>query len=270
MKNISLPKIINCGYFDSRLVYKTAVDTKPRKTVFFEIEIPLENSGTTFVDDEMKKAQTDTLIMVKPGQIRHTKLHFSCLYLYLSAEDGYICDILMNLPTFIKVRKENYYKEIFNDIANLLNSKNKNDFLIMQSKLLGLIYMLSNDAENDKKAVKRNKNTLSQTIDFALTYIEKNLSKNLTLNFVADIVSLSPIYFHKSFKKATGKTFQKYIEEKRIEKSVSLLTTTNMSITEIAYECGFCSQSYFSFVFKKHTGLSPREYIKDTFSKYNL
>ena len=49
--------------------------------------------------------------------------------------------------------------------------------------------------------------------------------------------------------------------------SVVLLTTTDHSLTRIAYECGFSSQSYFSLVFKKRTGKTPGEYVKDIFSR---
>ena len=49
-------------------------------------------------------------------------------------------------------------------------------------------------------------------------------------------------------------------EEQRIKKSTNLLLTTNYSLTQIAFECGFSSQSYFSYVFKRHYGVSPSKY----------
>ena len=73
---------------------------------------------------------------------------------------------------------------------------------------------------------------------------------------------------HKVFKASTGKTLHEYIEDRRIKKSINLLISTDMTLTEIAYECGFSSQSYFSYAFKRHTGLTPRDYAKNIFEKY--
>lgn len=48
------------------------------------------------------------------------------------------------------------------------------------------------------------------------------------------------------------------------------MLTTDMTLTEIAYNCGFSSQSYFSFVFKRKMGKTPREYIKDINNNYEM
>lgn len=63
-------------------------------------------------------------------------------------------------------------------------------------------------------------------------------------------------------------TLQKYVEEIRIERAERLLSETDMTLTEIAYECGFCSQSYFSYAFKRHTGTPPRTYAKRILERY--
>ena len=83
-------------------------------------------------------------------------------------------------------------------------------------------------------------------------------------------MSLSPVYFHNVFKSATGKTLHDYIEEQRIKKAIYLLQTTNYSLTKVAYECVFSSQSYFSFVFKRRMKNTPRKYMKDIYCKYEL
>ena len=79
---------------------------------------------------------------------------------------------------------------------------------------------------------------------------------------------MSPTYLHRIFREATGMTIREYIEEQRITDAIRLLTTTNMTLTEIALESGFSSQSYFSFVFKRKMKMTPRQYVKKSSERY--
>ena len=94
----------------------------------------------------------------------------------------------------------------------------------------------------------------------AIRYISKNFAGNLTLEDVAEHVHLNATYFSTLFKQSTGSTFREYLNMVRIEESKRLLTSTDYSILEIALATGFEDQSYFSKVFKKHTGLTPKQY----------
>ena len=102
----------------------------------------------------------------------------------------------------------------------------------------------------------------SRIIERTMEYIDANLSADLSLQTISDTFNFSPIYFHKLFKSSTGKTLHDYIAERRIEKAIDLMLSTKMTLTQIAYECGFSSQSHFGYVFKKKMGVSPRAYTK--------
>jgi AraC-like DNA-binding protein len=101
-----------------------------------------------------------------------------------------------------------------------------------------------------------------------LKYIKEHLTEELHLETVANAMSLSPIHFHNTFKAAVGKTLRDYAEEQRIKKAINLLLTTNESLTQIAFACGFSSQSYFSYVFKRKMKVTPREYVREVYNKY--
>ena len=94
----------------------------------------------------------------------------------------------------------------------------------------------------------------------AIRYISQNFAGNITLEDVAEHVHLNAAYFSSLFKQSTGSTFREYLNMVRIEESKRLLTTTDYSILDIALATGFEDQSYFSKVFKKHTGLTPKQY----------
>ena len=60
-------------------------------------------------------------------------------------------------------------------------------------------------------------------------------------------------------------TLREFVEEQRIQKSMHLLVSTDLTLSEIAYECGFSSQAYFSYVFKQKMTLTPREYASKVY-----
>ena len=71
---------------------------------------------------------------------------------------------------------------------------------------------------------------------------------------------LNPSYFSTIFKQSCGSSFKEYLNYIRIEESKHLLTETNYSIIDIAVAVGFEDQSYFTKVFKKFTGLTPKRF----------
>ncbi|MCR4954845.1 MAG: response regulator [Treponema sp.] len=95
----------------------------------------------------------------------------------------------------------------------------------------------------------------------AKRFIEENYAdQNTTLTTVADEVCLSPNHFSTIFSQECKTTFIEYLTSVRIENAKRLMRETEMKGYDIAYECGFSDPHYFSYIFKKNTGLSPREY----------
>jgi YesN/AraC family two-component response regulator len=99
----------------------------------------------------------------------------------------------------------------------------------------------------------------------AINFIDFNYAEQITLDKIAESVSFNYAYLSSQFKKETGSTVIDYINMKRIQKAVTLLSTTTLSIGEIAEKCGFVDDTYFTRVFKKKQGVSPREYRKSIF-----
>jgi two-component system response regulator YesN len=101
----------------------------------------------------------------------------------------------------------------------------------------------------------------SSSIRNASAFIDSHYMQNdLTLNRVAHEVGLSPTYFSSLFKKETGKCFSDYLNQVRIEQAKHLLCCTSKMIYEIAFEVGFQDYRYFSQIFKKYTGQTPRQF----------
>jgi len=97
-------------------------------------------------------------------------------------------------------------------------------------------------------------------ISLAKDYIKKNYMKPISLEEVAAQVFLSPTYFSRIFKEATGENFNLYVNKVRIEAAKKCLTSENSPLSDISILTGFEDQSYFSKVFKRMTGVTPNKY----------
>ncbi len=107
---------------------------------------------------------------------------------------------------------------------------------------------------------KSKKDKHSPSIDVALRYIEENYVKDISLSDVAEAIPLNSFYFSRHFKSEMGINFVDYLMSVRIEKAKEMLRETAMTITEIATAVGYHDSNYFSRVFRKLEGVSPRVY----------
>lgn len=104
-------------------------------------------------------------------------------------------------------------------------------------------------------------NQRALTIQKAKAYLDSHFTDpDLQLNDVAAQVSLSPSHFSVVFSHETGETFKDYLTRLRIKRAQELLRTTDLKGVEIAYQSGYNDPHYFSMIFKKNTGLTPREF----------
>ncbi len=97
---------------------------------------------------------------------------------------------------------------------------------------------------------------LSRVID----HIEKNLKREITLDELAEISTLSKFYFHRIFSAATKSPVMEYIRKRRLSQAALELMNTKKSILEIAISYRFSSQESFTRAFKKSYGINPGEY----------
>ena len=100
----------------------------------------------------------------------------------------------------------------------------------------------------------------SPPVQKALTFIDANLAGNLNLRTLADILNVSSSYLSTLFKKETGQTVTEYINQRRIKHAKHLLETTRLQVQTIAQHCGIVDVQYFSRVFKRIAGMTPKEY----------
>jgi AraC family transcriptional regulator len=91
-------------------------------------------------------------------------------------------------------------------------------------------------------------------------YIEQSLERDLSIGALAKVAGVSPQYFATLFRRTTGFTPHQYVSQRRVERAQQLLTHADLPLTELAYRCGFTSQSQFNIVFRRFTGITPGKF----------
>ena len=266
IRNNILPEIVSVGIYNASVAVKNKAVTQNRKTTMFEIELPIEQGGISYISSSSHPITENLLICAKPGQLRHTRLPFKCYYIHMIVEDERLYNMLMELPNFIELSERARIKSIFECLCENYSIGTYESELKLTSLLYDLLHTIKKHSGGNKANgyLANNHKVVEKTIK----YINDNLNANLSLEILAHEMSFTPVYFHKLFKASTGKTLREYIEDQRIKKAIELMMSTNMTLTEISYECGFSSQSYFSYAFNRKMKISPRKYAKNILNQY--
>lgn len=115
-----------------------------------------------------------------------------------------------------------------------------------------------------RSSVTRQEPRATQLRDFyiqeAVTYMEQNYQRDLTVEEIADVCRLNRSYFSKLFRENMGCPPQEFLIRLRLSKAADLMKNSRSSIGDIAAMCGYANQLHFSRAFKKRYGLSPREW----------
>ncbi|MBD5393163.1 MAG: response regulator [Lachnospiraceae bacterium] len=122
-----------------------------------------------------------------------------------------------------------------------------------------LIVQLSSHMEDMTRTVSE-KN--AKPIRQIYAYIEQHYAEHLSLESVAGLVNLNPVYLSNLFKKESGQNFTEYLTDYRMKKAKEFLKNGDMNINEIADALGYTDARYFSKVFKKEVGVKPTDYRK--------
>lgn len=99
-------------------------------------------------------------------------------------------------------------------------------------------------------------------LNVVFNHVKANYKEEITLEEIADLVSMTIPSFCRYFKKMTNKTFTQFVNEYRLVHASKLLAEQPITITDVCYECGFNNFSHFSKSFKAFTGYSPSDYRK--------
>ena len=162
------------------------------------------------------------------------------------------------IPTFAK--SDPLIQHLAIDLKANLDSNNC-DRLYAES-LFNLLstHLLRHYASSQFMPKDHNDGLSTYKLKLAKNYINDNLEYPIKLNDIASLLGISQFYFSHLFKKSTGIAPYKYVIQQRVAKAKNLIKDSNLSLIEIAYECGFSSQSQMTQHFRKYIGITPKVY----------
>ena len=251
---------------------------------FTEIAIIL--SGTAIYETDFNSSPIsagDVLVMPAGGTHRfHTEVNieqFNLLFQYeklpvpgkdISTHPGFSSLFRLNpeycrkqkyYPRF-RIRNEaslSYIKLLLTAASAAQEQKKTGYALSVYGAFLQIIPIL---LENYSSGVLRQNAHIPELLADCLDYIQQNFRKNLTIAMLAEKAKMAPASFVRHFRAATGMTPMEYIIKLRLEEASTLLQDPDLSIAEAALQSGFNDSNYFSRLFRKKNGISPRGYRK--------
>lgn len=219
---------------------------------FDELVYFISGNGTTRIHNHVYNYKPHTFAFYKAGT-PHDEinaepcdiiwLHFSYNIKGLLLEEGVYEDPDAKLLTILqKLRNSFFGQEIF-------------QYIIIESQLAHAIVIAAQ--QNTPKS--QNTKVEWQQI---INYIDTNFHNDIDFKELARRHNYSFDRFRHIFREHFGISIYAYLTSQRINLAKRLLKSSNFSIARIAYDCGFNSSSQFTNIFKKHTGLTPKEYRK--------
>lgn len=233
---------------------------------FTELFYVTRGNGKFLVEDDSFSVNVNDLIIVNPN-VTHTELGIpgtTFEYVVLGIQG------LQFQPSesgqhfnYNKYNLSNFEKELQFCLHALINElRSKEDYYeaVCQNLYEILIYYIFRKTKTELSVASSKK--ITKECRFIEEYIDEHYTEDITLQTLSDLTFMNKYYLVHAFKNYKGTSPINYLIDKRIEESQHLLANTNYPVSKISDQIGFSSQSYFSQVFRKRTGLTPNQYRK--------
>ena len=279
-----LPKpqhpLISLVHFDESNPFNTEMAPIYDVLDFYKITFITQNSGRLKYGQDYYDYDDGSMLFTAPNQLVGTTEYNRNTYAYLLLIHP---DFLLGYPLANKIRQYGYFSYSMNEALHLSSQEREiilSVYKIMEQEInarvdefsqeviVSQIELLLNYANRfykrqfiTRKAV--NHDLLQKLEDVLDQYFTNQTSLNQglpTVGYLAEQVNLTPSYLSDMLRSLIGQNAQHYIHDKVIEKAKENLSTTNLSVQEVAYGLGFEHSQSFNKLFKTKTNLSPLEF----------
>lgn len=184
-----------------------------------------------------------------PGLISHT---------YQNTKQ--IRDFIEERIDVIRLKDTNgIYKNIFS-IYTELETSGFGKEIVLQASFCEFIIKLARLA---LAASEKTNDDINAYVNKAMAFMSEKYSEEISIDMAAEHVNLNTSYFYKIFKQVTQRTPAEYLNSIRMSKAKTLLERSDIPINDICFYTGFNSRQYFSYAFRKYTGMTPGQYRKN-------
>ena len=229
---------------------------------FYELEVILDGEGSYVVDGKTYQMERGALFFMSPisfhklSYCRRTKL-INVMFPVDSVNEELLGSICPDFAHFYTVLNESdiaFFVMLAENLIKFLSGESKQEKIIFISYLHCLLAKVAELAEKGVPA------RLPEPIERALVWIHSNFKNRVSIADVARVANYSSHYFCEVFKKYMGRTLHCYLEELRFSHARNLLRYSQMTVTQICYECGFTDYAHFTQRFKLRYGVTPSRY----------
>ncbi len=224
----------------------------------YYIFLIVKGTGELHMFDASYALEPGTVFIVFPGTKYTMKGSGDFVYMYIS----FMGDGARNLIAQTTLQADNPVIPHFNHLIGFWRSsiqriQRENANILSECVLL---YTLSFFTINHETVPEDKKSLIGNNV---LKYIDNHyMDQDLSLKKIAGIFAYSEKYLSRLFKQSEAINFSEYLNKQRIAYAIQCVENSMDNITDIAHLCGYSDPLYFSKVFKKYTGLSPKDYIK--------
>ncbi|NLR57407.1 helix-turn-helix transcriptional regulator [Chitinophaga polysaccharea] len=260
-----LPKILLLNFY--KVSY---MESTPERMKYGQDYYDFDEGGLSFVSPnqiiscaEIEESYSGFTLLIHPDFIRNypllTKIKNYGFFSYSANEALFVSD-----------KEKQIIFSVFDNIRDELNT-NIDDF--SQDVVISYIEVLLNYSKRFYKRqfiTRKAANTdlvvrMENILNDHFEQVDTSQDRLLTVEYLAGKLNVSPRYLSDMLRSQTGQNAQQHIHDKLIEKAKEYLTTTNLSVSEIAYQLGFEHSQSFNKLFKKKTSQTPMEF-KQTFN----
>lgn len=258
-------KIISGGFSHCDSSWNKASDELDR---CFKIYNPVNGDAIINVDNIEHRIHSGNIYFISGFNIISQKCSsFMDIYwLHFIPKSLYLRQTLMQSDHLHVWNKEDFpFMNSFNEFVSFLfsggNSSSSNinhiPYSYEEAKIHSYILNFVADVIRNTPAIDHSTSGELRKLEPSIKFMDNAFKQNPSLEEIAAQSALSPNYFHRVFKKNFGLTPLNYILRLRMELAIRLLTTTDKSVKEVAFESGYTNEFYFYRQFKKHYKYSP-------------
>lgn len=234
---------------------------------YHELHVLLSGTAEYFIDHDIFHLTDGDFIFIQKGLIHQTLCSANSNRLVLCFTDDFLMNRYEEILDILGAKKRlelpfNYKME-----AQALLNHMEEEYLHLQSYSLDmcrcflyelLILFYRYGYPKKKESIPSNQ----AAVQDAAKYIAEHYNASLSLPNLAERYAMSPCHFSRTFKSYTGLGVNEYINLMRISHAEKMLASGQYSVTEVAAQCGYNNSDYFSSVFKKNKGMTPRNWIR--------
>ena len=238
----------------------------PHTHHFSELFYVLHGEGAFYIENEKVPVKTDDLVIINP-YVEHTEktLPNDPMEYIVFGVEGLAFSFSgagQDNPKGYSFYSYGSDKKQFINFAQLMMQEFRDKLPGFEQVCHGLLQVLLVyiSRKQNLSVISDSSFQLSKECALAKRYIDSNYSQNITLDSLAEITHINKFYLAHSFTECVGQSPINYLTDRRLEACKELLVSSNLSVAQVATSVGFSSQSYFSQIFRKKTGMTPRQY----------